>query len=316
MTTLTIPIGDTRSLLFPLRDGDVVSFIASTTLLQPDSSPNGDNTSLNLVSGDDDYLLHISFRRADQSVRLNSRRPDGPWGAEESFKFDGSFTDGRPSVVSVSVRGSKYLIAIDGRLRYTYAQRINAPAKGLRYGRNGDMTTAIFGNSVNAQVVHTLPPPNPSQSFSINVGDTYTLNSALTNDQFVYFISTTTSLTPDPSPGGDTTSLNLLSGDGDWLLCISIRRVNNTVVFNARNATGGWGVDEIISSKGFFQEGQPASVIVQNRSSVFDIYIDGILRYTFKKRINQPVRAVRYHRNGNMNTQVFAYNINVAIDGQ
>ncbi|KAJ3486159.1 hypothetical protein NLI96_g4444 [Meripilus lineatus] len=268
------------------------------------------------LSGDDDYVLHISIRRADKSVRLNSRRADGGWGAEESFKFDGSFTDGRPSVVSVTIRGSKYLIAIDGRLRYTYAQRINAPVKGLRYARNGDMTTAIFGNSVNAQIVHTLPPPNPSQSFSINVGDTHTLSSALTNDQFVYFISKTTSLTSDPSPGGDNTSLNLLSGDGDWLLHISIRRVNSTIVFNARNAAGGWGAEEVISSQGFFHESQPASVVVQNRSSAFDVYIDGILRHTFKKRINQAVRAVRYHRNGNMNTQIFAYTINVAIDGQ
>jgi hypothetical protein len=100
------------------------------------------------------------MRRANQSVRLNSRSAGGGWGSEESFNFDGSFTNGQPSVVSVTLRGSKYLIAIDGRLRYTYAQRINVPIKGLSYQRNGDMTTAIFGDSVKAQVVHTLPPPS------------------------------------------------------------------------------------------------------------------------------------------------------------
>ncbi|KAJ3486157.1 hypothetical protein NLI96_g4446 [Meripilus lineatus] len=316
MTTLTIPIGDTRSLPSPLRDGDIVSFIASTTSLKPDPSPNGDNTSLNLVSGDDDYVLHISIRRGDQSVRLNSRHADGVWGAEESFKFDGSFTEGRPSVVTVTVRGSKYLIAIDGRLRHTYAQRINAPVTGLRYARNGDMTTAIFGNSIKAQVVHTLPPPNPSQSFTINIGDTRALSPALANDQFVYFISSTTSLTPDTSTGGDNTSLNLLSIDGDYLLHVSFRRVSNTIVFNARTATGGWGAEEVIPSKGFFQESQPVSVVVQTKTQAFDVYIDGVLRHTFKKRINKAVTAVRYQRNNNMSTQIFANTINVAIDGQ
>jgi hypothetical protein len=55
---------------------------------------------------------------------------------------------------------------------------------------------------------------DPSQSFNLNVGDTHTLSSAVATDQFVYFNSSTTSLTPDPSAGGDdNTSLNLLSTD-------------------------------------------------------------------------------------------------------
>jgi hypothetical protein len=159
--TLTIPIGNTGPLPSPLRDEDVVSFIATTTLLQPDPSPKGDNTSLNLMSGNGDYVLHVSFRRADQSVILNSRLSNGAWGAEESFKFDGSFSNGKPSVVSVAFRNNRYyVISVDGRQRYIYTQRIDAPVKGLRYERNSGMTTAMFGDSIVAQVVHTVPPPS------------------------------------------------------------------------------------------------------------------------------------------------------------
>ncbi|KAI1173331.1 hypothetical protein F4777DRAFT_581010 [Nemania sp. FL0916] len=313
-TTVTIPIGDTVALSSALRDGDVVSFIAESTTLKPDSSPNGDNTSLNLVSGDDDYLVHISIRRGNQTVVLNSRSADGNWGSEETFNFDGSFVDGSSSVVTVTLKGSNFLIAIEGKLRYTYARRIDKTVKGLRYARNGDMTTAIFGDSITAQIIHTQPPPSPGQSFSLPIGNTHSLKSAVATDEFIYFNSSTTSLTADTSSGGDNTSLNLLSGDGDFLLHISIRRANSTIVFNARGVTSGWGTEEQISSKDIFQDGEPTSLVVKNKSSAFGIYINGVLRHTFSKRFSLDARQIRYGRNDGMTTQIFASPIDVAID--
>ncbi|KAF2970761.1 hypothetical protein GQX73_g2796 [Xylaria multiplex] len=237
---------------------------------------------------------------------------DGP---EESFKFDGSFTNGQASVVSVTLQGSKYLIAINGNLRYTYTQRINAPVRGLKYEGLVGMTTVMFGDFVDAMVVGTLPPPNPSESFSLHVGDTHSLSSAVANGQFVYFVSSTITLAPELGPGGDNTTLNLLSASGDYLLHIAFRRPDNTINFNARGVTSPWGTQETISSQGFFHEGQPVSVVVQNKSSTFDIYVNETACYTFKKRSNQAIWAISYTKNPGQLTPIFADIINAAIAG-
>ncbi|KAI1159037.1 hypothetical protein F5B18DRAFT_42218 [Nemania serpens] len=140
MSTLTISNGDMcfiPSRASPLRVGDHVTFISSSTVLRPDSGSSGNNTSLNFLSGDDDYVLRTSFRRIVQVVSLNSRYANANWDPEGSFKFEGPFANGKACYVYIAVQESSYSIHIDGRLRYTYARRIIAPVVALRYASQG-----------------------------------------------------------------------------------------------------------------------------------------------------------------------------------
>lgn len=228
MATFTVPIDNKHLLTASLRDGAVVDLNASTTLLRPDTSATLDNSSLNLISDNDDILLTMAFRRKNKTVILNSRPANGVWGNEEHFSFGESFTEGRTCDMSVAVRGSTYLILVEGSLRYTYAQRLDAPITGVSYTKNRDMTTAIFGDSIDVKVINALPPPgkppqfytfglcspdsDPTQYFPLSIGNTRTLDSPLSQNQIIYFNSNTTFLTPDRGTGIDNTSLNLLSG--------------------------------------------------------------------------------------------------------
>lgn len=168
MATFTVPIDSQHLLTAPLRDGAVVTFHAKTTLLQPDPG-SFDNSSLNLISDNGDILFVIAFRRSRQIVILNSRLANGGWGTEEQFSFGESFTEGETCDISVTLRGSEYLIIVEGSLRYTYTKRFDAPITGVSYIKNSTMTTGMFGDSIDVKVTNALPPTGKPLTFAYSI---------------------------------------------------------------------------------------------------------------------------------------------------
>jgi len=155
----------------PLTVDDVVHFDASTVSLTPDPSP--DNTSLNLLSGDGDYLLHISIRRDTCTIVLNSRYATSAWGTEEHIDWDGTFTDGKRATIAVCNNAQTFTISINDKIRHQYKKRINLTTQAVSYRKNAAMTTAIFGPTISVRIRSPHPPPTSYQSayFQLPIAD-------------------------------------------------------------------------------------------------------------------------------------------------
>jgi Galactoside-binding lectin len=169
-TTCNLKLGDVQPLSRPLAVDDVVHFYASTVSLTPD--PNGDDTSLNLLTDDQDYLLRISIHRDTRTIALNSRYATGDWGADEHIKWDDIFTEGQPATVSIRNDSKTFTISINDEARWLYKKRINLPTQAVSYQKNAAMTTAIFGPAIAAQLNDANPPPDyESAYFQLTIAD-------------------------------------------------------------------------------------------------------------------------------------------------
>jgi len=153
-TIFPLQLENVQALNKPLVDDDVVHFYASTVSLTP--NPNGDNTSLNLLNGDQNYLLHISIRRDTRTIILNSRYATSGWGRNEYIDWDGTFTDGQPATVSIRNNADTFTVFINGENRHLYKKRINLPTQAVAYLKSASMTTAIFGSAVAVQTVGNM----------------------------------------------------------------------------------------------------------------------------------------------------------------
>jgi Galactoside-binding lectin len=168
-TTFKLQLGNVQVLSKPLAVDDVVHFHASTVSLTPD--PNGDDTSLNLLSSDQDYLLRISIRRDPCTIILNSRYATGSWGTDAYIDWADTFIDGKPATVSVRNNTQTFTISINGEERHLYKKRINLPTQAVVYLKNATMTTAAFGSAVAAQI--NSPPSTDYESayFKLTIAD-------------------------------------------------------------------------------------------------------------------------------------------------
>jgi Galactoside-binding lectin len=149
-----LQLENVQALNKPLVDDDMVHFYVSTVSLTPD--PNGDNTSLNLLSDKQDYLLHISIRRDAHTIVLNSRNATSSWGRNEYIDWAGTFTDGQPTTISIRNNADTFTIFINGENRHLYKKRINLPTQAVAYLKYASMTTAIFGLAVAVQTVGNM----------------------------------------------------------------------------------------------------------------------------------------------------------------
>ena len=167
----SLQLGDTHALHQPLTVDDVVHFDASAVSLTSDPSP--DNTSLNLLSGDGDYLLHISIRRDTCTIVLNSRYATSDWGTEEYIDWAGTFTDGKRATIAVCNNAQTFTIAINDKIRHQYQKRINLSTQAVSYRKNAAMTTAIFGPTISVRIRSPHPPPTSYQSayFQLPIAD-------------------------------------------------------------------------------------------------------------------------------------------------
>ncbi|KAF5681253.1 FAD NAD(P)-binding domain-containing protein [Fusarium heterosporum] len=132
LKTELLSLGNSYSFDKILEAGSFILFYSATYNLLPDKSVEIDNTSINVLSSEDDVLLHISFRRAENQIVFNSRLRNYGWGKEERVSFQGvlSKTD---ATVAVRLETNSYTIYIDDSIIHTYSKRILKDAQRISY---------------------------------------------------------------------------------------------------------------------------------------------------------------------------------------
>lgn len=167
----TLEIGKTRAFDEALADGDIVHIRSDSVLLQNDPQVYADNTSINILSGNGDYLVHISLRRHIRTIVFNSRYAHGGWGPEERVPFAAFFQEGVATNLSICNRADSFEISINGAHCHTFKKRIILPAKSLAYMKLDDMTTSIFGSIVTVLKEASPPPTYESAYFQLTPAD-------------------------------------------------------------------------------------------------------------------------------------------------
>lgn len=119
----------------------------------------------------------------------------------------------------------------------------------------------------------------------------------------IYFVSPTFDGEPDKKPHLDNTAVNLENGK-DVLLQISIRRVENRIVFDTRRGETWDRNYQVIDLKSAFP-GPGAIIRVDSHASSYDVSFNNSPKiHTFPKRINANATAVSYV--GNEERSVFS----------
>jgi Galactoside-binding lectin len=153
-TIFPLQLDHIQALNKPLVEDDVVHFYASTVSLTPNPDrENRDNASLNLLSDNNDYLLHISILRVTRTIHVNSRAATSDWGKHEHMDWEGTFTDGQPIIISIRNNADTFTIFVNGKNRYVYKKRIDLPTQAVGYLKYASVTTAIFGPAIAVQTV-------------------------------------------------------------------------------------------------------------------------------------------------------------------
>ena len=127
------------------------TFVSSTLDLTKPAA--FDNTSLNLLNNLGDFLLHLSFRRFDDDVVLNSRTAAGSWGTEVHIPglertFGPNLTQ---ATVVVKDIGNAWQIFINGNYLNTFNKRIGGDAVKAYYTINAGQDS-VFSNPVTVNV--------------------------------------------------------------------------------------------------------------------------------------------------------------------
>lgn len=138
----------------PFISGSIIYFLSNSYNGVPDSKVSHDNSSVNLINGDD-VLLHISIRRKENRIIFNTYR-NGAW--DQNYQQIGlqSVLSGPGATIKVAATNDAYHISFDENPRnrgnvHTYKKRINANATAVDYWANAGQTR-VFSNPLIVQV--------------------------------------------------------------------------------------------------------------------------------------------------------------------
>jgi hypothetical protein len=131
----SLPLGESITFDKVLAPGGAVTFRSSSVNLQPDLSAAGDNTGVNLVSAENDMLLHVSVRRKENAIVLNARLDAASWGTEERVPLAGAFEQ-KTATITALVQDASFVVLIDGIVVHTFAKRISKDVRGISYRAN------------------------------------------------------------------------------------------------------------------------------------------------------------------------------------
>lgn len=145
--------------------GSSIFFVSTLFDPKPDPSGKGDNSSFNLVNGND-ILLHISTRREQGQIVLDTRRGDHWDDKLEKIDLKGVFP-GPGAIVRINATAKTYEISLNNSHKiHIFNKRIDANATAVSYGLN-EKQRAVYSNPVVVQVFENgmfvlslrLPPP-------------------------------------------------------------------------------------------------------------------------------------------------------------
>ncbi|KAH6912476.1 Galectin-3 [Coprinopsis sp. MPI-PUGE-AT-0042] len=140
----------------PLKPNGIIDFQCGSVDLRPSRSlgPTGiDNTSINLLSSQDDILLHISIRRQEGAIVLNSCTNTEGWGIEERIPLTETFTDPVNPTITVYDHPDRLQLAFDYKNVHYYTKRVNDEVARLSYNIN-EGQTPVFSEVLVVNVVY------------------------------------------------------------------------------------------------------------------------------------------------------------------
>ena len=154
-------------LAHPFSPGQSIYFVSTSFDSNPDPKPVIDNSSVNLVRGGD-ILLHISVRRAEKRIILDTRRGN-TWDQKlQVIDLKDVFT-GPGAIIRVDSNASSYDVSFNNSSKiHTFPKRIDANATAVSYNANdqrrvfSDPIVALVFN--NGEFISLPAPPGYPQS--------------------------------------------------------------------------------------------------------------------------------------------------------
>ena len=138
MVFYLLPITQTVTLKTPFKAENIIVFQSAKLDLTPSTGPGIDNTAVNILDALGDVLLHISIRRKEDAIVLNSRPANGIWGQEERVPLKGLFVDAPNTTITVYDHGDRYQVLIDYKTIYYFVKRIQKNGTAVLYSINPD----------------------------------------------------------------------------------------------------------------------------------------------------------------------------------
>lgn len=132
-----VPVNGAVTLQKAIEPGGIVVFQSASW--EWDSSRINDQTSVNILAGDD-HLLHISMRQGQNAIVFNSRTANGAWGIEERKPLQGAFVTPSASI-TVCDHGDRYQILFSFQTVHYYVKRIKANTTHVSYHINPRQTS-------------------------------------------------------------------------------------------------------------------------------------------------------------------------------
>jgi Galactoside-binding lectin len=136
-----LPLTQSIKLKAEFKAEGIVVFQSASLDLSPSKTGTNslDNTAINLMSNEGDYLLHISIRRPENAIVFNSMPANGNWGTEERVTLQGKFV-GPNTTIMVYDHGDRYQILFDYHTVHYFVKRIKKNATNISYSINKDQT--------------------------------------------------------------------------------------------------------------------------------------------------------------------------------
>lgn len=133
----------------PLTPGQSIYFVSTSYDSEPDPSLHRDYTSFNLVNGKD-ILLHISIRRGEDRIVLDTKRDDTWDDNLQVIDLKGVFS-GPGAIIKVDENATSYDVSFNNSPTiHTFPKRINANATAVSY--NAVEQIRVFSDPVVAEV--------------------------------------------------------------------------------------------------------------------------------------------------------------------
>lgn len=144
----------------------------------------------------------------------------------------------------------------------------------------------------------------------VSLNERTPLSSPLTNDSLVILHSQQLNLTPEPQAYIDNTNVNFYNEDGDNILHISFRRVEEEIVFNTAPEGSNWDQEERVALPGVLLRND-TYVVVYDHGDRYQILIDGRTVHHFTKRYGGDGVEVGYDVNEYTQNPIFSYTLDV-----
>ena len=141
MVFYLLPITETVTLKSEFKAENIIVFQSAKLDLTPSTGSGIDNTAVNILDDAGDYLLHISIRRKENAIVLNSKTAGGAWGKEERVTLEGRFVNGLNTTIAVYDHGDRFQVLIDYNTIHYYDKRILENGTAISYAINPDQVS-------------------------------------------------------------------------------------------------------------------------------------------------------------------------------